>query len=549
MLPRRLVAAVSISAALALPVGASAFCGFYVSGADADLFANATMVVLMRDGTRTVLSMQNSYQGPTEDFALVIPVPVVLEEENVQTLPSDVFDRVDAMGAPRLVEYWEMDPCAPDIRYEMRTMSATGMGRGGGGMMYEEAEQAVVIEAEFSVGEYDIQVLSAQQSTALDAWLRENEYRIPEGAEPLLRPYVEGGMYFFAAKVDAERVSFADDGSAILSPLRFYYDSEDFALPIRLGLINAEDEQDLIVNILARNQRYEVANHENVTIPTNLEVAPDVVDAFGPFYRALFSATVEANPGAVVTEYAWNASTCDPCPGATLTPADFMTLGADVIGGGEARRGYDNSFVLTRLHARYSRDTVGEDLVFAAAPPIAGGREHLVEDGRLEERASPSPSNNFQGRYIIRHPWEGEVACDNPQYGRWGGPPGFGDNPRASSAEDVVFASGGAEVTLDDTLRQSVPEIGFTYEAQDGSGGAAPEDGEGGTDDEAGETGAIEPQDEGTGETASAAPPMQQESESGGSGFFGCATAPAAPGFGLAGAVLVGLAASARRRG
>jgi hypothetical protein len=35
-------------------------------------------VVLMRDGTRTVLSMQNNYQGPPQDFAMVVPVPVVL---------------------------------------------------------------------------------------------------------------------------------------------------------------------------------------------------------------------------------------------------------------------------------------------------------------------------------------------------------------------------------------------------------------------------------------------------------------------------------------
>ena len=35
--------------------------------------------VLMRAGTRTALSMQNNYEGPPEDFALVVPVPVVLE--------------------------------------------------------------------------------------------------------------------------------------------------------------------------------------------------------------------------------------------------------------------------------------------------------------------------------------------------------------------------------------------------------------------------------------------------------------------------------------
>jgi len=41
--------------------------------------------------------------------------------------------------------------------------------------------------------------------------------------------------------------------------------------------------------------------------------------------------TVQKNPGAVVTEYAWDASTCDPCPGPTLDHNDFTLLGADVL--------------------------------------------------------------------------------------------------------------------------------------------------------------------------------------------------------------------------
>src|SRR5690349_18886930 len=94
---------------------ASAFCGFYVSGADASLFNNATMVVMMRGGTRTVLSMANNYQGPPSDFAMVVPVPVVLQKENVKTLPREIFDHVDKSAAPRLVEYWEQDPCPQDM--------------------------------------------------------------------------------------------------------------------------------------------------------------------------------------------------------------------------------------------------------------------------------------------------------------------------------------------------------------------------------------------------------------------------------------------------
>src|SRR5678810_818594 len=121
------------------------------------------------------------------------------------------------------------------------------------------------IEAQFTVGEYEIVILSAKDSTGLDTWLRREGYQIPEGAEPALRPYVQSGMKFFVAKVDVKKVQ-VKDGRTTLSPLRFFYDSDTFSLPVRLGLLSSPGTQDLIVNILARGQRYELANHKNVTI-------------------------------------------------------------------------------------------------------------------------------------------------------------------------------------------------------------------------------------------------------------------------------------------
>ena len=90
-----------VLSALALTGTAHAFCGFYVAGADTELFNEATMVVMMRHGTTTVLSMQNDYKGPPEDFAMVVPVPVVLQKENVNTIAHELFDKIDTLSAPR----------------------------------------------------------------------------------------------------------------------------------------------------------------------------------------------------------------------------------------------------------------------------------------------------------------------------------------------------------------------------------------------------------------------------------------------------------------
>jgi len=170
----RALAATSLAALvlLATPAPSRAFCGFYVGGAGSSLYANATMVVLLRDGNRTVLSMQNDYQGPPEDFAMVIPVPVVLHEDDVRTLPRELFQRIDTLAAPRLVEYWEHDPCSVSYPEEVYALTARvavedSESPSGGG-----EDLQVRIEARFAVAEYDVVVLSAGDSAGLETWRR-----------------------------------------------------------------------------------------------------------------------------------------------------------------------------------------------------------------------------------------------------------------------------------------------------------------------------------------------------------------------------------------
>jgi MYXO-CTERM domain-containing protein len=246
-----------------------------------------------------------------------------------------------------------------------------------------------------------------------------------------------------------------EDGRAALSPLRFHYDSEQFTLPIRLGLANSSGTQDLIVNILAPHQRYEVANYANVTIPTNLDVKDSIKDRFGAFYAALFDATLAKTPGAVVTEYAWQANSCDPCPGPVLDPNDLATFGADVIG-----QRYKNvdamGWVLTRLHARYGRD-LANDLVFRAVDPIIGGRGIPDEHGEVSTEVVSDSSNNFQGRYIILHPWKGAISCAAPRRGVWGEPPS--QQIATQTASNLAFVPRG-KVELASLLAKDVPQIG-----------------------------------------------------------------------------------------
>jgi hypothetical protein len=481
---------VALVVALCTPSVASAFCGFFVAGNDARLSNNASQVVLLRKGHRTVMTMSNNYKGPPENFAMVVPVPVVLHKEDVKTLPHDVFDHIDSLSAPRLVEYWEQDPCYVPPPYPMAAAPA-GVGKRHAAME-SSGDLGVKVEARFTVGEYEIVILSAKDSGGLDKWLRLNKYTIPPGAAEALAPYVREQMKFFVAKVNIQKVQRDEHGLVQLSPLRFGFDAQELRLPIRLGLLNADGKQDLIVYVLHPTSRFEVANYPNVFMPTNLEVADEVRKDFPSFFAELFDQTLaKMNNKAVVTEYAWQTTSCDPCPVPPLSPSDLATLGDDesqpqgenppvpngptVVRPGVSppphpprgmtpqSRFYGNfaSWVLTRMHTRYSKDTLGDDLVFKEAPPVEGGRANW--DGTSGDAGAKVLANggvnNFQGRYIIRHYWQGPVKCDKPVYGRWGGPPS-GSQPAAEAARGLANAPRG-KVALNKVVRSPVPTLGL----------------------------------------------------------------------------------------
>src|SRR5689334_12385410 len=110
--PVRLARALAACAALAIAPHAPAFCGFFVGKADTTLYNKASQVILVREGTRTVISMLNDYQGEPAQFALVVPVPQVLERGQIRVGDRRTFERIDGFTAPRLAEYFDPDPCA-----------------------------------------------------------------------------------------------------------------------------------------------------------------------------------------------------------------------------------------------------------------------------------------------------------------------------------------------------------------------------------------------------------------------------------------------------
>jgi hypothetical protein len=399
---------ISISILLALLVGIThqvfAFCGFYVAKADATLFNKASEVIIARDGSQTVITMSSDFQGDVKDFAMVVPVPEVLTKDRIRVADRGIFDRLDAYSGPRLVEYHDNNPCMQQRYYMDAVKSEMAMPE----MVEEDMKDdftapslGVTIVEKYTVGEYDILILSAEESGGLEKWLTMNGYKIPSGAAEVLEPYIKDNLKFFVVKVNMK--AFENSGFQTLRPIQMTFKSDRFGLPIRLGMANANGDQDLIVYAFTQKGRVETANYRTVEIPTDRNIPEFVQTEFGDFYKALFDRShSREKERSVFVEYAWNLSSnnfmkCDPCPTTPPAYADLRESGVFWLGDGANKQwggsDYQGDVFMTRLHVRYNRKTFPQDLAFVATPNNA----------------------NFQGRYIITHPAQGDLSCDQGQ--------------------------------------------------------------------------------------------------------------------------------------
>ncbi len=415
---RRVIVALCLLAWSAWPQQLAAFCGFYVAKADTDLFNKASKVVIARHEDRTVMTMANDFQGDLTEFAIVIPVPEVLERGQINVAEPSLLDHLDAYTAPRLVEYFDPDPCPRVMEGAPQLMRSAVPSPPMADLVMEEAAQlGVTIEAEYTVGEYDILILSAKESDGLATWLTQNDYRIPTGAEAVLESYIKQDMRFFVAKVNLEEQSRL--GFSYLRPIQVAYESSRFMLPVRLGTMNADGNQEIFIFTLTRLGRVEPTNYRQVKIPSNQEIPLYVKDAFGEFYTAMFDQQATAHDNEVIfLEYAWDMNWCDPCAADPLSVSQLRDLGVfwlpketsdngeyQIAQAGERTimpspplpptvrmpgKSDARDVFVTRMHARYNAESFPDDIFFKETPD----------------------RHNFQGRYVLRHPWKNEAECE-----------------------------------------------------------------------------------------------------------------------------------------
>jgi len=347
--------------------------------------------------------MYNDFQGNFKDFAMVVPVPVVLKKSDIKVVDQQIFNTLNEYSKPRLVEYYDANPCAQYYNQYKSAPSAMMDSEVivGYGAKSKKADDRVKIEAKYLIGEYDILILSATESTGLKSWLNENGYKIPSGAEEVLEPYIKSNLKFFVVKVNEKELKKLQ--SNFLRPIQISFNTPKFMLPIRLGMANADGDQDMLVYAFSKKGRIECTNYRTFSLPTGKNIPLFVQNNFGNFYANLFQHQWEKEGKAIVSlEYAWDVSPknyvkCDPCVATAPSTQDLVQAGVWWINRDwndysdlNEEEDYSGNVYFTRLHVRYNRAAFPQDLQFQTTPNM----------------------ENYQARYIITHPATGDLSCE-----------------------------------------------------------------------------------------------------------------------------------------
>jgi hypothetical protein len=175
-----------------------------------------------------VLSVR--FEGAPEEFGWIVPLPaqpkLFAEDASIfECLSRETQDRQYRRSAAAI---------------HMRSSLAA-------------AEDGIQILGTDTVGIFRAQVLQAASGEALEAWLAETGYRLPEGAGEVLDHYVRGGWVFTTLRIlthaaDAPTGAQLADGT--IQPVRFQFAAREPVFPLRISSLGRSDA-DVLLYVLA----------------------------------------------------------------------------------------------------------------------------------------------------------------------------------------------------------------------------------------------------------------------------------------------------------
>ncbi len=502
---------------LLVPRSSAAFPGFIAGKGGEKAVVHSTQAVIMKRGERTAVTVMADYEGPIEDFAVVMVVPGDVTPERVATLKREYVDRVDKLSAPRFHDFYEPDPCEPGEwgqEWE-RNLKASDHGAVLGQFKTDPTKKVakelfVDTEAKQKKGEYELSVLD--DVAALESWVSGQGLKLPDGAEQALAPYMKQGMKLLVAKVDANRIELVGGERAQLSPIRFWTDQSYDTFPAKLGLLSAPDFQEVVLYVFDPDKQYEVKNYKTIVPPTNVTVTKDVWERVGEFYNAVYDELLAKDPKTVLAEFAWPVKGCgQPCPDAPLSVSELMSLGGDAFEEAipeaerrpepaeptkeeeekfkatlegktpkekkEARKTWEeeraqiayvkalqerNEYIISRLHFRYNDKSLTDDLKIGPTGHVQGGIAlPKGPKGEASSEVKPADTSKLQIRFNYLEPSIKAIKCEHPQRWRWGKRPREVMRLRKTWVAEDLTRKSRTQIKPEKVILSAVPELGI----------------------------------------------------------------------------------------
>ncbi|MDD5308913.1 MAG: DUF2330 domain-containing protein [Deltaproteobacteria bacterium] len=234
--------------------------------------------------------VQIAYEGNPSEFAWVYPFPA---QPTLEQVRSDLFEQLDEGTRPR---FWITSPSSEDPGCDCLPMMGAGASARGGAGDGIDAGLPVQVWGNGEVGVFDYVIITAVSVDDMLAWLDDNGFRAPAGADAVLKHYVDLGWFFVAM-----RLSPGTSADEVTATIRFSYLSDALTYPLYMSSISAASDLGVLLYVLAPHRMDAAGGYATLEIRDRV----GVVDETTTNYESQFDGAIaEAGGRAFVVEYA-----------------------------------------------------------------------------------------------------------------------------------------------------------------------------------------------------------------------------------------------------
>lgn len=244
--------------------------------------------------------LRPGFQGKVEEFGMLIPFP---SPPSVRKVDDNIFAHLTAaIDPPEVIARVQRNrlsrPTSRSAFGARRKTSAAPMADAESSLKFDE----VRVVSQEAVGMYEVAVLAAGGTKALQTWMTDNGFRYPDGMDEVVADYVKSKWFFVAIKTHVgqkagvnprpgmrQAISKRPGGTTFngyVQAMGFRFHTKELVVPMRLSVFNAEGNSRNIVYALTddpskitgipegfvKRQVSGLRLHQNVTNPLPLRV-------------------------------------------------------------------------------------------------------------------------------------------------------------------------------------------------------------------------------------------------------------------------------------